>query len=186
VDTDGDGMNDLYELTHPCLNVGAQDSITDFDVDTLLSLTESQLLTDACAADTDGDLMLDPYEVQYSACLLPILPDGFLDPDGDTLTNVEEYGFASSPCDADTDGDGYEDDAEVAISKSPTFFCAIMRADVNHSSIVNVIDLMLTAQQFGPVPPQNERMDQQADAHINVLDLRRIAIVVDRRVSQCE
>jgi hypothetical protein len=184
LDTDMDGMEDLYELLHPCLNVGTQDGQGDPDADGATSVRESQEQTDACAPDSDMDTMTDGYEINND-CLQPLVPDAMLDADSDTLTNGAEQPIGTSPCDADTDDDGYNDGREVSLNEDPISFCPIMRADVNDNLAVNVIDLYLAAREFGPVPPGNQRMNQNNDVTIDVIDLFRIAQRNNRYIAEC-
>jgi hypothetical protein len=57
--------------------------------------------------DTDGDGMLDGYEVRHGLHLW--LDDSAEDPDGDGLSHVEEFVAGTDPHEADTDGDGVDD-----------------------------------------------------------------------------
>lgn len=55
LDTDGDGMPDVYELAHFCLKPDVPDADGDPDGDAFVSGGEYAFGTDPCAADTDGD-----------------------------------------------------------------------------------------------------------------------------------
>ncbi len=86
----------------------------------------------------------------------------------------------------DTDGDGYVDCSETALGKSPTTFCAIMRADVNWDGKVNLLDLGAMAAWFGQsVPPAPRRFDQNADNKVNLLDLGAAAGQFGKSVLTC-
>jgi hypothetical protein len=183
-DGDGDGMSDLYELSHPCLNFAVADGQLDHDNDGLSSLRESEILTDACSRDSELDGMLDGYEDQ-NECLDPLFPDASDDFDGDGIINNEERIRDTLPCNADTEGDGYNDGLELQIGENPASYCGIMRADVNNSRNVDVIDLYLAAREAGPVPPHNPRMNQTNDGKIDVIDLFRIAQSANKNVSTC-
>jgi len=90
----------------------------DFDGDGLSNLDEITLYqTNPLTTDTDGDGLLDGWEVANS--LDPnddgtTDPDngGSGDPDNDGLTNSEEQDLGTDPNDADSDGDGITDGGE--------------------------------------------------------------------------
>ena len=64
-DTDGDGLTDLYEKLHPCLNYLVYDSHLDQDFDSINSLTEYQYHgTDPCSPDTDNGGENDASEIE--------------------------------------------------------------------------------------------------------------------------
>jgi hypothetical protein len=54
-DTDGDGMPNVFEAAHVCLNQAVADSTGDPDADSATSFTEYQLAIDPCNPDTDTD-----------------------------------------------------------------------------------------------------------------------------------
>ena len=85
IDTDGDGLDDYYELY--------------------------VLFTDPLLIDSDGDGMDDYWEVNNS--LDPLVNDSSEDPDGDGLTNTEEYYYNTNPQESDTDFDGLSDFVEI-------------------------------------------------------------------------
>ena len=63
-DSDGDGLPDVYENAHACLNAhDPADAANDQDGDGLTSAAEYSLGTDPCKADTDGDGITDGAEV---------------------------------------------------------------------------------------------------------------------------
>ncbi len=86
-DTDGDGMDDGYEVTHGLDPLSAADAAGDWDGDGLTNLQESQLGTDPNRSDSDGDGLNDGDEVHV---------------------------FGSNPLAPDTDGDGFGDGEEAA------------------------------------------------------------------------
>jgi len=53
-DSDKDGLNDLYEKLHPCMDYMDPDSDQDPDLDGLSNLDEFGLGTDPCNGDTDN------------------------------------------------------------------------------------------------------------------------------------
>jgi hypothetical protein len=79
-------------------------------------------ITDGCSSDidTDGDGLLDSWEVAYFGNLTS--QNGAGDFDGDGLTNVLEYRWGTNPTVADYDSDGLTDGVEVANGYNPTVF----------------------------------------------------------------
>ena len=108
-DTDGDGLNDGYEVntshTNPLLADTDCEGLSDgYEVNT--SHTNPNL------ADTDGDGMSDGWEVLHS--LNPLSSaDAATDGDGDGLINYLEFLWGTNPANTDTDGDGLNDFFEV-------------------------------------------------------------------------
>lgn len=102
VDTDNDGLYDLYEIT------------TNAAVTNLF-------ITNPNDSDTDDDGLPDGWEVGY--LFDPTDTNGVNgasgDPDGDTLTNFEEYLAGSNPRNSDTDGDGIDDPTEIGNGTNP-------------------------------------------------------------------
>ncbi|MCA8949194.1 MAG: VCBS repeat-containing protein [Planctomycetes bacterium] len=91
---------------------------TDSDGDTLSDCDEQTLGTDWNLPDTDGDGLLDPFEVAWG--FDPLLGgEEALDGDIDGLTNLEEQALGTTPTVADTDGDGFDDGLEVASGTDP-------------------------------------------------------------------
>ncbi len=97
----------------------------DYDGDGLENRVEieAENQTDPLNADTDGDRLLDGWEVTKN--LDPTDPTGVNgadgDPDDDGLPNLFEYRNGADPHLSDTDGDGLNDGDEVSIHQtSPT------------------------------------------------------------------
>ena len=81
-------------------------------------------MTDPLEADTDGDTLLDGWEVANG--LDPnddgttnVINGAFGDPDNDGLTNAQEQQNNTNPNDADSDGDGVTDGGEVDQGTNP-------------------------------------------------------------------
>ena len=142
VDSDGDGIDDVYEMRHAALldPLRPGDAALDADSDGLSNQqeyahgsdlekpdTDGDGLTDydevmvhgtsPRQADSDGDQLPDGWELAYE--LNPREDDGGLDPDGDLLDNRGEHAAASHPRQADTDSDGLPDGWEVGNGLSP-------------------------------------------------------------------
>jgi len=124
-DTDGDQMLDGWEDVNGLNPMNSADAtsdpldlITDPDSDELSNLDEYLNGTDPQNPDTDGDGMLDGYEVENN--LDPLVDDSLEDPDNDGLTNGEEVALGTDPNRSDTDGDGMPDGWEVAHALDPT------------------------------------------------------------------
>jgi hypothetical protein len=110
-DTDGDGLNDKYEL-----DIGTNSKLFDTDNDGLNDRLEVIHGTNATDTDTDEDGLSDYTEIAgwisiftYSGQLFalhvnsnPLLPDT----DGDGLNDNLEYTSRLNPKSKDTDGDG--------------------------------------------------------------------------------
>ncbi len=95
-DLDGDGMPDVFEKAHSCLDQSVRDANEDGDGDGLSNLNESGLGTDPCAFDTDGDGLGDGEEIA-----------------GVTGAKSALGQFVTDPLDPDTDDDGCTDGAEL-------------------------------------------------------------------------
>ena len=122
LDTDGDGVSDVIEDQHACMDKMVADATVDHDLDGLPTNVELGIGTDPCDADSDDDTINDGAEVNrmdgdQPAPTNPRNPDT----DGDGLTdNVEtDTGVNNGPSDrgtdplvADGDGDGRSDGEE--------------------------------------------------------------------------
>ncbi len=115
IDTDGDGLNDFYEVfgtyTDPTKadtdDNGANDGDEDFDEDGLTNLEEFDNKTNPYIADTDSDGLSDGDEVKTHGTD-PLVADT----DGDGLDNGDEIVLGTNPLVQDTDGDGIIDSKE--------------------------------------------------------------------------
>lgn len=96
-DTDGDGMPDLWENTHPCVNPLVGDSSSDPDGETLRNILEYAAGSNPCNRDTDVDGMSDSWEYAFE-CTSVTVGDAGADYDGDLITNLLEYQGLSNPC----------------------------------------------------------------------------------------
>jgi len=103
VDSDGDGLDNADEYAAGTIPVEP-----DSDGDGADDFLEYEVArTDPTVADTDGDLLLDGWEILYG--FDPNLPDTGEDPDGDGVSNVVEQRNGTDPRLSDSDGDGVDD-----------------------------------------------------------------------------
>jgi YD repeat-containing protein len=125
-DTDGDGIPNCIEATSGLDPLDAQDASLDSDSDGLTNVQEYQAGTNFFTADTDGDGLLDGYEVGYA--LNAVVFDSHLDTDADGLSNLQEHSAGTDPNNDDTDGDGLLD----GVDPNPTFNVAVMTVIINY------------------------------------------------------
>jgi len=145
-DTDDDGMPDVYEKAHACLNQAVHDTAVDHDSDGLMTGEEFDLGLDPCDDDTDNDELLDGEEVNGVASPKPALGVFFTD-----------------PFDPDTDKDGCRDGLEVGLSppsgggRDPTNLWDIFDIDTENGrnagthlqGAVVFSDVLAVANRFG-------------------------------------
>ncbi|MHA1247645.1 MAG: SBBP repeat-containing protein [Candidatus Thorarchaeota archaeon] len=160
-DSDGDGMPDGWEVRYD-FDPLTPDGTADSDNDGLMNAVEFDFQTDPrhpdsdsdglsdgdevliyytnpLLNDTDGDHMLDGWEVTYG--LNPLADDAAGDLDGDGLSNVVEFQVGSNPTIADTDTDGLSDGAEVN-----TYGSDPVQSDTNSNGIPDGIEAQLGLQ----------------------------------------
>ncbi|MHA1531352.1 MAG: hypothetical protein ACTSR6_05065, partial [Candidatus Heimdallarchaeota archaeon] len=123
-DTDGDDIDDYFEVVYNLNPLDPSDRDEDPDQDGLTNFEEYYWMreiysssTDPNNPDTDSDGMPDGYEHENN--LEPLIPNGDKDADFDYLTNLEEYLLGTDPRNSDTDGDGAEDGIEVLYGTDP-------------------------------------------------------------------
>jgi hypothetical protein len=129
-DSDGDGLFDQFEIngTIDPLDNGSGDIVNgasgDPDNDGLTNIEEQLNLTNPTSDDTDGDSLLDGYEVSFG---LDPTDDGSIDfnqgalgdVDDDGLNNLDEYSAGTNPARGDTDNDLLSDLFEVSYGLDP-------------------------------------------------------------------
>lgn len=117
----------------------------DSDGDGLPNWLEEKYHTNPLARDTDGDGLLDGYEV-FSSMTDPLkkdtddngIEDGDEDYDNDGLTNIEEQFFGSEAFIYDTDNDGLSDYEEAVYKTDPTM------QDTDGDGIYDGIEVYIT------------------------------------------
>ena len=130
-DTDEDGLPDGWEVTYSAVSgvnatmaANSTELAYDTDNDGLNLTGEFKAGTDPSLNDTDGDGLLDGWEVTYSAVsdidpLDATMLDLTSDTDRDGLTLTEEVKALTNPILKDTDGDSLTDGYEVEIGTNP-------------------------------------------------------------------
>ena len=132
-DTDGDGLDDGWELTYsgtsgidPLIEATTAELASDGDNDRLSLAGEGKANTDPTSNDTDGDSLVDGWEVTYNGSLgvnpfVNATPDELVsDMDDDKLNLKEEEEANTNPALNDTDGDGLNDSYELTLMTDPT------------------------------------------------------------------
>ncbi|MFW9929394.1 MAG: hypothetical protein ACFFD1_08390, partial [Candidatus Thorarchaeota archaeon] len=136
IDSDNDGMIDIFEKLNGLNPYNYNDKYLDSDGDGLSNIMEYKYWSNPNSNDTDLDGLPDEIEIRKSLKItfndaqcdydLDGLPnlwefeygfdismnDSFLDFDNDNLTNIQEYMFRSNPLQVDTDRDGMDDGEE--------------------------------------------------------------------------
>lgn len=117
-DSDGDGLEDLWELTY-FPNLTTATGSGNNDGDGLTNAQEQSAGTNPTLADTDSDGLNDDVEINTHGSN-PLIADT----DGDGIDDGAEVsnsnGFVTDPTLADTDGDGFNDALEIAEGTDPT------------------------------------------------------------------
>ncbi|NHJ85709.1 MAG: hypothetical protein FK734_09625 [Asgard group archaeon] len=116
-DTDGDFIDDKYEIDNGYDPLDPSNGTADDDGDGLTNWEEYYWQTDPRDSDTDNDGMDDKWEVYFGTN--PFIDDTLLDYDQDGLTNWEEYNLGTDPNDPDSDNDGFLDSVEVEYGSDP-------------------------------------------------------------------
>jgi hypothetical protein len=95
IDSDGDGMSNIWEDQYSKLDRHVDDALLDPDNDNLTNFEEFQHNTNPMDIDTDNDLMPDGYEVTWG--FNPNVDDSYLDADGDGVQNYREFIDETNP-----------------------------------------------------------------------------------------
>ena len=108
-------------------------TIKDSDCDGLNDKEEAVLGTDPDNPDSDGDGLLDGFEVTYA--FDPLLAgEESKDPDGDSLDNLTEQVHGTDPTNWDSDADGFGDGDEVNRFGTDPLFAGIYLTDNQNMS----------------------------------------------------
>ncbi len=165
LDTDGDGLIDIYETF-----IGTDLDTADSDGDWLTDGEEMwTYITDPLNVDSDGDGLTDGEEIlRYTTDPLNVdsdgdgIPDGWEvtnqfnplindandDPDNDSLVNLGEYLEQTDPQNADSDEDGITDNYEVFFGLDPTLNDAA--GDLDQDNLSNLEEYHLGTQPNRP------------------------------------
>ena len=137
-DLNSDGISTPGERQYMVSPFIAQPVEGDADDDGLTNLMEQDIGTEISNPDTDGDLMPDGWEYQYSSMagtsslmmaaataptigyLNPLVADATGDLDGDGVNNLNEYRYAANPRSQDSDSDGKNDNIEIGQGSGPS------------------------------------------------------------------
>jgi hypothetical protein len=121
VDTDGDGLTDLFELNQQAQGAAFAPGLRDTDSDGLSDWQEATLGTDPAVADSDNDGLQDGEEVRHQV----VDANGVLTSNWTggwqvriNATTPFNVWASSDPLVADTDGDGISDQAERQLALS--------------------------------------------------------------------
>ncbi len=141
-DTDGDGISDSAEVN----TYGSDPTATDTDADGLPDAQEAALGTSLNNPDSDGDGLLDGWEVSNSLNPLSAVGNDGADRDidNDTLTNIQEQEAGSNPRNADTDNDGLSDSDEVEAGTNPAL------ADTDHDGLSDGLEDSIDTNPLQP------------------------------------
>jgi outer membrane protein OmpA-like peptidoglycan-associated protein len=153
-DTDGDGLQDEWELSY-FVWLGQEDGNGDPDGDGLTNLEEQELGTDPTREDTDGDGLTDKQEVDLAYALDPTL----MDTDGDFLMDGEEIDLGTDPTKADSDFDGLTDYIEVVKGYDP------LEGDTDNGGVWDGEEVLV--DKTDPLDPSDDLMDSDNDGITN-------------------
>lgn len=195
-DLNGDGQVNILDFDIAAKSFGlikgqpGYNALADQNGDNVINVLDLSLMTprflDNCKgfdSDHDGLTDHDEQQVYHTNVSNP-------DTDGDGLPDgVEVLTFGSDPLAPDTSQDGYTDGEKAALGKNPVLYCPIMRGDVDHSGVLNILDFSAVATYFHQsVPPAPQRLDQGPppfDNVINILDFSKMATWYQHNIAEC-
>ena len=158
VDTDGDGLDDNWELSY-FYSLAEADAAGDADGDTLTNGQEQDLGTDPTQIDSDFDGLSDPKEIAGPYQSNPTN----MDTDGDFLTDGDEVNLhGTSPVNQDTDGDGLTDYIETVKGLNP------LVGDTDGGGVWDGEEVLV--DQTDPFDPMDDLLDSDNDGIQNVLE----------------
>jgi hypothetical protein len=181
-DTDGDGMDDGWEVFNNLLPQDPKDKFEDPDLDDTPNWGEYSnpgCFLDPHDPDTDSDGMADGWEVRYQldACRNDAGEDvdltrGVITPDG--LTNIEEYAVDTNPRRVDTDGDFLSDYDEVrrewSVVVEGQTYTYKTRPSTADTDVDDFEDDEDGDGNFGPCEEILDGLDNDGDAEYQQLD----------------
>ena len=134
-DSDGDGMDDLWESLNGLDPADPFDAQGDADGDGLTNFQEFHLRLVPGCADSDNDGLTDVWEVASGTD--PSEYDSQFDQDDDGLITLLEYQLGTWPLIADSDGDGLNDGEEALLYKTDP-----VNADTDGDETLDLVDLV--------------------------------------------
>ncbi|KAB1190456.1 hypothetical protein GJR96_15875 [Haloferax sp. MBLA0076] len=170
-DSDGDQLNDGFELQYPSLdplsvdsdNNGVPDGREDPDGDGLSNLHEQNASTNAVLSDTDHDGLLDGAEVdKYGTNPLD------QDTDKDGLGDAEELELGTDPLLADTDGDGVLDGEETFTTSTANESVGIEIDITGNGDIAGGVTVSKASKEpFEGTAAEDSTVSEVVDIHAN-------------------
>jgi len=165
IDSDNDGMTNIWEYNMSLDILNASDANNDPDNDGLTNLQEYSFGSLVNQADSDNDSIDDMYE--YLMGLDPLSNDSFSDLDNDGLTNLQEYHFNSWANQTDTDNDGMSDYFEFIMDLEPRTDDSLLDLDKDGMS-----NLWEFTHGFNASNPSDARDDPDGDWVSNLAEYR--------------
>jgi parallel beta-helix repeat protein len=165
VDSDGDGMDDLYESTMG-LDPNTDDSTGDLDQDELLNLEEYQLGTWANDPDSENDGLEDGFEVQMG--LNPLVNDAASDLDGDGMPNLWEAQMGLNLADPQDAGLDLDEDGLLNLQE----YHLGLNATTSDTDTDKMPDNWEVAMGLNGADPQDALQDPDGDGLNNLQEYR--------------
>ncbi len=145
VDTDGDGLSDLWE--HNCYSNSTNPRDVDTDHDGLTDPTEIITGTNPLHYDTDHDSLDDSTEINFRS------NPNLIDTDFDGLNDSIEFKLNSNPNKPDTDSDGLSDYEEYMFNSS------LIIADTDSDLLFDKMEYNLTTNPRNPDTDEDGLID---------------------------